>query len=451
MIGKQDRRLQTLLSLPVTQTITIYLSLFILTGGNKEMGLKLKSDTKINGDQLLELIKKRKLGYTDKKNCIYGVYQILNLKNDKIYIGSSSHMNGGIKRRWYEHVTALQNNCHANTHLQRAWNLYGAENFQFSIIEDIDRDKQKILEREQYYIDYFFKIKGKDNCYNINKLATGGNEPFCEQDVKDGKSVYSWEQYVKMKELLINTNLSFKEIQRRTGIRKKTISDIYHKISFINDYNGIDIPIRETVGKKLEKNNSESIIKRYKNGESLKNIGKQFDVSRDTIKRILIKNNIEIRDSEESCSKKVYQYSDEGAFIKEYNSVSQAGKENKIGPTKISKSCLTGYSAGGFLWSYEKMVEYPLTLQEKILGKKIYGDKNPVIQYDLNGNPLFIYPSIRKTSKVLDKKYRGLARKNLDNFIEFCNYKWIFLTSLNENELEKLLKLKNKEEIKVIN
>lgn len=415
------------------------------------MGLELKSDTKINGDQLLELIKKRKLGYTDKKNCIYGVYQILNLKNDKIYIGSSSHMNGGIKRRWYEHVTSLQNNCHANTHLQRAWNLYGAENFQFSIIEDIDRDKQKILEREQYYIDYFFKIKGKDNCYNINKLATGGNESFCEQDVKNGKSVYSWEQYIKMKELLINTNLSFKEIQRRTGIRKKTISDIYHRISFINDYNGIDIPIRETVGKKLEKNNSESIIKRYKNGESLKNIGKQFDVSRDTIKRILIKNNIEIRDSEESCSKKVYQYSDEGAFIKEYNSVSQAGKENKIGPTKISKSCLTGYSAGGFLWSYEKMVEYPLTLQEKILGKKIYGDKNPVVQYDLNGNQLFIYPSIRKTSKVLDKKYRGLARKNLDNLIEFCNYKWIFLTSLNKNELEKLLKLKNKEEIKVIN
>ena len=99
MIGKQDRRLQTLLSMPVTQTITIYLSLFILTGGNKEMGLELKSDTKINGDQLLELIKKRKLGYTDKNNCIYGVYQILNLKNNKIYIGSSAHMNGGIKRR----------------------------------------------------------------------------------------------------------------------------------------------------------------------------------------------------------------------------------------------------------------------------------------------------------------------------------------------------------------
>ena len=42
-------------------------------------------------------------------------------------------------------------------------------------------------------------------------------------------------------------------------------------------------------------------------------------------------------------------------------------------------------------------------------------------------------------------------RGNLNNFVELCNYKWIFLTSLNKNELEKLLKLKNKEEIKVIN
>ena len=162
-------------------------------------------------------------------------------------------------------------------------------------------------------------------------------------------------------------------------------------------------------------------------------------------------NNIEIRNNEESCSKKVYQYSNEGVFIKEYNRVSQAGKENKISPTKISKSCLTGYSAGGFLWSYEKMDEYPLTLQEKILGKKIYSDKKPVVQYDLSGSPLFIYSSIRKTSKILNSKYQSLMRGNLNNFVELCNYKWIFLTSLNKNELEKLLKLKNKEEIKVIN
>ena len=97
------------------------------------------------------------------------------------------------------------------------------------------------------------------------------------------------------------------------------------------------------------------------------------------------------------------------------------------------------------------MDEYPLTLQEKILGKKIYSDKKPVVQYDLSGSPLFIYSSIRKTSKILNSKYQSLMRGNLNNFVELCNYKWIFLTSLNKNELEKLLKLKNKEEIKVIN
>ena len=54
-----------------------------------------------------------------------GVYQIRNMQNGKIYVGSSVNLN----KRWREHRSALNNNRHWNNHLQRAWNRYGFEAF----------------------------------------------------------------------------------------------------------------------------------------------------------------------------------------------------------------------------------------------------------------------------------------------------------------------------------
>jgi group I intron endonuclease len=91
---------------------------------------------------------------------ITGIYQILNLTNNKKYIGSSANY---LSRRKATHLYYLRKNCHPNIYLQRAWNKYGEQNFRFEILEKCEPDK--CIEREQYYID---TIKPE---YNILPIA----------------------------------------------------------------------------------------------------------------------------------------------------------------------------------------------------------------------------------------------------------------------------------------
>lgn len=86
-------------------------------------------------------------------NKICGVYEIKCLINNKIYIGSSVN----IYLRFQTHKNHLSKNKHINEHLQSAWNLYGANNFSFTVIEESTEDL--VLDREQYWMD-------STNCYS---------------------------------------------------------------------------------------------------------------------------------------------------------------------------------------------------------------------------------------------------------------------------------------------
>lgn len=90
-------------------------------------------------------------------NC--GIYKITNIKNNKVYIGSSINL----MDRQYKHNWMLINNIHDNIHLQNAFNKYGEENFKFQIIEECY--KNELIIKENHYI----KI------YNANKSDFGYN------------------------------------------------------------------------------------------------------------------------------------------------------------------------------------------------------------------------------------------------------------------------------------
>jgi len=91
-----------------------------------------------------------------------GVYEIRNKVDGKKYIGSTTM---SFTKRIEHHRCLLKSNTHKNAHLQRAWNKYGEDNFEFNILEVVD--KCCTLEVEQVYLDKC------EDCYNINPLASG--------------------------------------------------------------------------------------------------------------------------------------------------------------------------------------------------------------------------------------------------------------------------------------
>lgn len=102
------------------------------------------------------------------------VYKILNIINNKFYIGSTIHFN----TRKREHIYALKNKIHRNNLLQRAWDKYGEENFKFEILEILNTkaDLKEILAAEQKYLDLFTPFY-REIGYNLNPVA-GSNLGF---------------------------------------------------------------------------------------------------------------------------------------------------------------------------------------------------------------------------------------------------------------------------------
>jgi len=88
-----------------------------------------------------------------------GIYKIKNIITHDSYIGSAVN----IRNRWYHHHLELSKNIHDNPHFQNAWNKYGVDNFEFSIIEFCE--KEALIEREQWYIDT------ENHAYNICPIA----------------------------------------------------------------------------------------------------------------------------------------------------------------------------------------------------------------------------------------------------------------------------------------
>jgi group I intron endonuclease len=86
-------------------------------------------------------------------NC--GIYIISNTLDNRVYIGSSKHL----QRRLYRHKSELKLGKHDNRHLQRFVSKYGLDKIKFNILENCS--EERLLELETKYInDYNAVIKG---------------------------------------------------------------------------------------------------------------------------------------------------------------------------------------------------------------------------------------------------------------------------------------------------
>ena len=93
-----------------------------------------------------------------------GIYCIETKKTNKKYIGSSVD----IGKRITSHFRDLEREQHRNYKLQRAYNAYKKKGFNTYILELCS--KERLLDREQYYIDFFNTYK---KGYNLEDADVG--------------------------------------------------------------------------------------------------------------------------------------------------------------------------------------------------------------------------------------------------------------------------------------
>jgi group I intron endonuclease len=72
-----------------------------------------------------------------------GIYAIKNLANGKVYVGQSVNLD----KRKQNHFWALEYGNHFNSHLQKAFNKYGKNNFEFHILEETEEGLLDVQER----------------------------------------------------------------------------------------------------------------------------------------------------------------------------------------------------------------------------------------------------------------------------------------------------------------
>jgi len=92
-------------------------------------------------------------------NC--GIYQIKNLKTNKVYIGSSENL----EKRLKDHLKELKAGRHANKKLQNSWKKHGEENFSFDVI--LLCSEEDLISNEQMFIDNC----SLEKMYNICLIA----------------------------------------------------------------------------------------------------------------------------------------------------------------------------------------------------------------------------------------------------------------------------------------
>lgn len=164
-----------------------------------------------------------------------GIYQIINLINGKVYIGSSSV---NIIQRWRCHKSYLKTNKHQNNYLQNAYNKYGKENFVMELVELVS-DKNKVISVEQKWLDKLQPFTNTNNGYNICKTAGNTCDKHHSKDsklkmskAKIGNKVWLGKKHTEETKLKMSKSQKGKKLSEET---KQKMSEARSKINITEE------------------------------------------------------------------------------------------------------------------------------------------------------------------------------------------------------------------------
>lgn len=227
---------------------------------------------------------------------VAGVYSITNKVNNKIYIGQSEN----VYKRRLEHIRELKGERHANWHLQRAFNKYGIENFEFTILEKCSLEE--LIEKEILYIKendslnkhkgYNLKMYDERVTYSkatLEKMSRSQTRLRADKEVRAqmawAKTGLELSDVQEIKTMLFN-DYSLQEISKCKSISINQVRHIKDLNSFyfvLPKYNYY-LKNREDIYKKRRIRNT---IRLYREGKTLEDIGIALDRNSATPRRII--------------------------------------------------------------------------------------------------------------------------------------------------------------------
>lgn len=204
-----------------------------------------------------------------------GIYQIINLVDDKRYVGSSINLDKREKHHFYK----LKNNIHWSKKLQSAYNKYGKENFEFQII--LYCDKENLIFYEQIAINIF---DFRTELYNTRKIADRniGVKRTDEEKEKISNAhrgrIHSLESRKNMSEAHKNPSDEIRKKMSDAKKGKKVSDETRRKLSKTNKGKKRSVDTCQKIsqakkGKKFSSKHCEN-IKKSKTGEKNHNYGK---------------------------------------------------------------------------------------------------------------------------------------------------------------------------------
>ena len=271
-----------------------------------------------------------------------GIYKITNVLNKKIYIGQSLDL---YRRITHGYMQKLPNgNCH-NKLLQRDWNIYGKDYFNFEIQELCE--KNELASKEDYWIKYY---KSYNNLYGYNINAFGSESNKSQKSPEFLKKLS--EDMMGEKNPMFGKTHTSKTRKIISESRKEKVYQFSLDGTFIAEY-------ASTIDAEKATGIHRNIICQSKIGNV--GIGKngflwigEYDYLNSDIQEI-IKDRIS-RHNATRC--RVVQLDINGNIINEFNSRTEA--KNETGANNISEAIKNGWKSGGYYWAKAQDVSFDL-------------------------------------------------------------------------------------------